>query len=144
MRLSTRTRYGIRAMLALAINYGKGPLGLKNIAEDQDISVKYLEQLFTVLKAAGFITSVRGAKGGYQLAKPPAQINLNDCVNCLEGQITTVECVQNDSFCAKAPDCVMKQVWTQVNEAIQNILTSITFQDLVDKTKETETSDYQI
>ena len=117
---------------------------IKTIAHQQDISVKYLEQLMTILKSAGFIRSVRGAKGGYILAKPANQIKLNEVFNTLEGPVTTVECVANENYCAKAADCVTRQVWAEVQQAIEKVLQSMTLQDLVDRTKDKKTLSYQI
>jgi len=144
VKLSTRTRYGIRAILELAGNYGKGPLQIKTIAQRQEISGKYLEQLMTILKSAGFVKSIRGSKGGYILAKPPNQIKLNEVFNALEGPVVTVECIENDSYCARVADCVARQVWVQVQEAIGAVLQSITLQDLVDKTRKNKMLNYQI
>jgi len=131
-------------MLELAENDGGSPLQIKIIAQRQDISIKYLEQLMAILKSAGFIRSIRGAKGGYALAKPPSQIKLSDVFNALEGTITTAECVENKNYCARSADCVTRQVWTEVQEAIVTVLQSITLQDLVDRTKNKRTMDYQI
>ena len=122
MKLSTRTRYGIRAILELAEAYGKGPLGLRIIAKRQDISVKYLEQLMAVLKSAGIVRSVRGSKGGYVLAKTPAEIKVSDCFNCLEGPVITTECVDNNNFCPRTADCVARQVWAEVQHAVMSVL----------------------
>jgi Rrf2 family protein len=144
MRLSTRTRYAIRAIIEMAENYGKGPLQLKSIAQHQDISVKYLEQIVATLKTGGFIKSMRGAKGGYILAKPPNRIKLIDVFDYLEGPISTVECVENEDYCVRSADCVARQLWQQVNDAIKDVLSSITLQDLVDKVKDKLKSDYQI
>ena len=144
MKLSTRTRYGLRAVIELAENHGKGPLQIKTIAKQQDISAKYLEQLMAILKAAGLVRSIRGSKGGYILAKTPNQIKLNDVFNCLEGPVTTVECVENEDYCARVADCLARQVWIQVQEAITNVLQSITLQDLVDRAKDKGVLDYQI
>jgi len=144
MKLSTRTRYGIRAILELAEKDGSGPLRVKAIAQSQDISVKYLEQLMTILRSAGFVRSIRGSKGGYMLAKSPNQIKLSDVFDCLEGHVTTVECVEDRSFCERAEDCVARQVWAQVQQAIKNVLQSITLQDLVDRAKDKKLSNYQI
>ena len=144
MRLSTRTRYGIRAMLELAGNVGRGPLQLKIIARRQDISVKYLDQLMAMLKSAGFVRSIRGAKGGYVLARAPEQIKLSDVFNCLEGPVVTVECTENENYCARAADCIARQVWVQVQEAVTAVLQSITFQDLVDRTRDKKSLNYQI
>jgi Rrf2 family protein len=144
MKLSTRTRYGIRAILELAKNHGEGSLQIKTIAHRQDISVKYLEQLMAILKSAGFVRSIRGPKGGYILAKSPNQIKLSDVFNCLEGPVTTAECVESESYCARAADCAARAVWVQVQQAIRNVLESITLQDLVNKAKDKGTLDYQI
>ena len=144
MKLSTRTRYGIRAILELAENYGKGPLQLKIIARHQEISVKYLEQLMAILKSSGIVRSIRGSKGGYILAKAPGQIKVSDCFNCLEGPVVTVECVDNTDCCVRAADCAARQVWAQVQHAVENVLQSITLQDLVNRTKSEKNLNYQI
>jgi Rrf2 family protein len=144
MKLSTRTRYGVRAILELAASQGKGPIQIKAIAERQDISIKYLEQLIAILKSAGFVRSIRGAKGGYVLAKEANQIKLSDVFNVLEGPVTTVECLENENYCVRFADCVTRQVWAEVQQAIENILQSVTLQDLVDKMKDENTLNYQI
>ena len=144
MKLSTRTRYGIRAILELAGNGSHRPLQLKIIARHQEISIKYLEQLMALLKSAGFVRSVRGSKGGYVLAKPAGQIRLSDVFDCLEGPVITAECVEDESYCARAADCVVKQVWAEVQQVVKSVLQSMTLQDLADKAKDRETPDYQI
>ena len=144
MKLSTRTRYGVRAMLQLAENYGKEPLQLRIIARDQEVSVKYLEQLMTVLKAAGFVTAVRGFNGGYVLAKSPGQIRISDCFDCLEGPVITTECVDNKNSCSRSTDCVARLLWAEVKNAVRTILESTTLQDLVDRTKENKAFQYHI
>ncbi|UCE99576.1 MAG: Rrf2 family transcriptional regulator [Planctomycetota bacterium] len=145
MKLSTRTRYGLRAILELAQNHGKGPLQVKAIAEHQAISVKYLEQLMALLKSAGLLRSIRGSKGGYTLAKPPNHIKLSDVFSCLEGTSTiTVECLENENYCARVAECVTRQVWAEVQEAITNVLESMTLKDLLDRTKDKKSLDYQI
>jgi len=144
MKLSTRTRYGVRAILELAENYGKGPLKLKLIAEHQEISVKYLEQLMAVLKSTGIVRSVRGPSGGYVLAKNPNEIKVSDCFNCLEGPVITTECVDNSSFCTRTADCVARQLWTDVQNTVMDLLRSITLQSLIDKTKKDKILDYHI
>lgn len=144
MKLSTRTRYGIRAILELAQNYGKGPVQLKIVARNQGISVKYLEQLMAMLKSAGIVNSIRGSKGGYILAKSPEQIKLSDCFNCLEGPVVTVECVENDNYCPRISDCIAREVWAEIQKAVMTVLESMTLQNLLDKTKNNETLYYQI
>jgi len=144
VKLSTRTRYGLRAAIELAKNHGKGPLQIKTIAREEDISAKYLEQLMAILKAAGLIRSIRGSKGGYVLAKAPNQIKLNDVFNCLEGPVTAVECIENKNYCARVADCLARQVWVQVQDAVKDVLQSITLQDLLDRAKDRRALDYQI
>jgi Rrf2 family transcriptional regulator, cysteine metabolism repressor len=144
MKLSTRTRYGIRAVLELAEQYGKEPVQLKNIASQQEISVKYLEQLMTMLKSAGIVSSLRGSKGGYILSRPPNSITLSDCFNCLEGPIITVECVQNDSFCHRSSACAAREVWKEVDSAVMDILQSTTLEDVISKARKSRLTHYQI
>lgn len=144
MKLTTRTHYGIRAMLELAENYGHGPLQIKIIGKRQDISVKYLEQLMATLKSGGLIRSIRGSKGGYTLTKAPVDVRLREIFNCLEGPIVTIECVEDESFCARAADCAIRELWSRVQDAMMSVLQSMTLQDLVSKSKETKNLDYQI
>jgi Rrf2 family cysteine metabolism transcriptional repressor len=144
MKLSTRTRYGIRATLELAVNYGKGPLQTKVIAQRQNISVKYLEQLMALLKAGGFVRSIRGSKGGYVLARAPSEISLSEVFNALEGPVVPVECLEDRDYCAQAADCMARYLWSQVQQAIQGVLKSMTVQDLIDTAKNGRTRDYQI
>ena len=144
MKLSTRTRYGIRAVIELAEGDARKPLQLKLIAQRQDISVKYLEQLMNVLRTGGIVRSIRGARGGYILAKPPNQIKLGEVFSCLEGPVITAECVEDEDYCRRAADCAARLLWIQVEEAIKNVLDSMTVQDLIDKAKNKKSSDYQI
>ena len=144
MKLSTRTRYGVRAILELAENAGKGPLQLRIIAQRQDISAKYLEQLMAVLKSAGFIRSIRGAKGGYVLARPADEIRLNEVFHCLEGTVTTAECVEDEKYCQRAAGCAARLVWTEVHEAIEKVLEATTLQNLIDKARASGAVNYHI
>ena len=111
---------------------------------ERKISKKYLEQLIAVLRSAGFVRSIRGSKGGYLLAKEPDQIVLNGVSHCLEGNVNTAECVEDENYCGRAADCAARQVWTQVQRAIEEVLQSITLQDLVDSAKNKEDLNYQI
>ena len=144
MKLSTRTRYGLRAVLELAENYGRGPLRLRTIAEHQDISAKYLEQLMAVLKSAGIVRSVRGPSGGYVLAKSPDEIRVSDCFSHLEGPVITSECVGNSSFCSRSADCIARGLWVDVQNTVMELLRSITLQSLIDRTGENKVLDYHI
>lgn len=121
----------------MAQSHGKGPLPLKVIARRQDISVKYLEQLMAILRSAGLVKSVRGAKGGYILAKTPKQIKISELFRVLEGaSLITVECVQDKDYCRRAADCTVRQLWTQVQQAVDGVLDSITLQELVARTEQ--------
>jgi Rrf2 family protein len=131
-------------MIELAKHDLNQPLQLKIIAERQEISVKYLEQLMAVLKSAGLIKSIRGSRGGYVLAKSPNQIAVIDILHCVEGPIATVECVEDGSRCSRAADCAAREVWIRVEQAIENVLQSITLRDVADMATGTKQSDYQI
>jgi Rrf2 family protein len=144
MKLSTRTRYAVRAIIELAQHDSNQPLQLKIIAQRQEISVKYLEQLMAVLRSAGFVRSIRGSKGGYLLAKAPNEIKLNDVMHKLEGTVATVECVENEDYCSRSADCAARYLWTQVEQAIDQVLEAITLQDLVDKANDEKELNYQI
>lgn len=145
MKLSTRSRYGMRAILELALEHGNAPLQIKSIADRQDISNKYLEQLMAILKASGLIRSVRGPKGGYLLAKSPNEIKLSHVFTSLEGKLATVECIEHPEYCPRCTECVTRQVWAKIQNAILEVLESMTLQDLVDKARRGEKfSTYQI
>ncbi len=133
MRLSTKSRYGTRAMLDIAINYEKGPVSVKSIADRQGISVKYMEQLIPLLKVAGLIRSVRGAKGGYTLSKDVHQINLRDIIDALEGSMFPVDCVDNPETCDRAKKCVTYEIWKDIQDTINNMLDSLTLADMVER-----------
>ncbi len=138
MKISTRIRYGTRALLQLASRYGEGPIELKDIAKNEDISLKYLEQLIVPLRTSGLVKSVRGSKGGYALAKSPSQIRLRDLVEALEGPVNLVDCLRNPEECQRAPFCVSREVWGQVSQAIAGIFDSITLEDMVKRKREKE------
>jgi len=140
MRLSTRSRYGVRAMVDLALYYGQGNVLLKDIAKRQEISDKYLEHLLTSLKVAGLVKSIRGAHGGYLLAKPPAQIRLSQVIKVLEGSIAPVECVDDPKTCPRTELCVTRDVWREIKKAMDEILESISLKDLVEREKKKEQS----
>ncbi len=144
MKLSSRSRYGFRAILELAVEYGKGPLQIKTIAKREDISNKYLEQLVAMLKASGLVRSIRGPKGGYELTRPPGDVKLSEVFTTLEGPVVTVECLEHPEFCPKCTECVTRDVWAKMQSAIMGVLESMTLQDLVDKTKLGQAENYQI
>lgn len=134
MKLSTKGRYGLKAMFELALHYGEGPVVLRNIAESQDISEHYLEQLIAVLRKNGLATSVRGAQGGYLLNDEPKNITVGDVIRALEGDIAPSECVLDENLgkCVKEDFCVTKNVWVKIRNSINDVIDSITLQDMVD------------
>ncbi len=135
MKLSTRGRYGVRALLELALGYKGGPIPINKLSERQEISAKYLEQLLIPLKAAGLVNSVRGARGGYVLARDPAQVTLYDIVSVLEGPVVVVDCVENPEFCDRVGGCVVHLLWDEMSSLMQNFLISITLASLVERSQ---------
>jgi len=131
MKLSTRTRYGVRLMLALALHYGKGPVYLKDIAKGENISEKYLSLIIIPLRGIGLVNSSRGAYGGYSLARDPSQITLKEVVDVLEGDSCLVDCVKDPSACPRVPICVTRDVWAIIGGRISETLNSITLDTLV-------------
>ena len=133
MRLSTKGRYGTRFMLDLAIHYGEGPILLKDMAKRQQLSKRYLEQLVLSLKAAGLVRSIRGAHGGFLLAKHPNDIKLSEIFQALEGPFGLVECVDNPMSCSRVDFCVTRDIWQELKDGIVSILNSKTLQYLVEQ-----------
>ncbi|MBM7624713.1 RrF2 family transcriptional regulator [Sporohalobacter salinus] len=132
MKLSTKGRYGVRAMFDLVLQQGEGPIPLKEIAERQKISENYLEQLIAVLKNDGLVKSVRGAYGGYLLAKSPDKISIGDIIRALEGPVAFADCVEGES-CEFKNDCVIELIWQEIKQEIDGILDSFTLEDLQQK-----------
>ncbi|MGM0471274.1 MAG: RrF2 family transcriptional regulator [Bacillota bacterium] len=131
MKLSTKGRYGVKAMVDLALHYGDSAIPLHRIAKRQDISEHYLEQLIAVLRKAGLVNSVRGAHGGYLLAKEPAEITVGDIIRELEGPIAPSECVGDSEYnCKNSGDCITQLIWKKLQSSINEVLESITLEDL--------------
>ena len=135
MKLSTRTRYGTRALLDLALHAGEGLVLLKDIARRQEVSLPYLEHLITPLIAAGLVKSTRGARGGVLLLKPPSEIKLSEVVQLLEGSIAPVDCVNDPRVCHRSASCVTRDIWSEMKRAMNGVLESTTLQDLVERQK---------
>ena len=133
MFFSTKARYGLRAMVELAMHYGNGALQLREVARRQGISEKYLEHLFRFLRMSGLVRSVRGASGGYILARPPGEITVLEVVEALEGALDPVECVGNHGVCAREDMCVARDVWVGVKEVLSRYFSSITLEDLAER-----------
>ena len=132
MKLSTRGRYGIHAMYDLAVNVDGGPQSIKSIAERQDIPEAYLEQLIAVLKREGLVLSVRGAQGGYKLARAPGEITVGDVLRALEGSLNLVDCLEEGNVCGNACACPSRIVWQKVRDGLGAIVDGITLQDMID------------
>lgn len=137
MKLSTRGRYGLRAMLDLALHYDDGYISLRHIAERQEISEGYLEQVFAMLKKDGLVKSVRGAQGGYKLSHPPEDITVGMILRTLEGSLAPVECVdgENPSKCSRYDECVTKFIWEKMRDSLYEVVDSISLEDLALKYK---------
>jgi Rrf2 family transcriptional regulator, cysteine metabolism repressor len=132
MILSTKGRYGLKMMYEFALNYGIGPMSLKEVAQKQQLSETYLEQLIAHLKKAGLVTSVRGAQGGYELIRKPEEITVGEIIRVLEGPLAPSECVVDDEpECSKAEYCVTRLLWEKIMESINNVIDSITLNDMV-------------
>ena len=136
MKLSTRGRYGVRLMLELALRYGEGPVLLKDIAERQGISEKYLWQLINPLKTTGLVNSLRGAHGGYVLGKSPEAISLKAILQVLEGPLCLVDCVDNPSRCNRANSCISRDIWGEASKNMQQTLEDTTLAAMVKRQKE--------
>ena len=131
MKLSTKGRYGVKAMVDLAINYGEQPVSIKSISERQNISEYYLEQLFSSLRRAKLIKSVRGAQGGYILNRAPEEITIQDVLDVLEGPIEVSNCLE-DGACNNIDCCATRLLWKKLKNSIDSVTSSITLKDIVD------------
>jgi Rrf2 family protein len=131
MKLSTKGRYGIKAMVDLAIHYGVEPVSIKSISERQNISEYYLEQLFAPLRKADIIKSVRGAQGGYILNREPKDITTAEIMEVLEGPVEISDCLEENT-CSNIDCCATRGFWARIKESIDSVLESTTLQDLVD------------
>ena len=137
IRLSTKGRYGTRLMLNLARKYnnGKDAIILKNVSEDEEISIRYLEQIIIPLKINKLVKSIRGAGGGYILARQPSKIKLNEILSSLEGTMCLVECVEDDEYCDRMPNCATHEIWKEASFMLRDYFENLTLQDLVNNDK---------
>lgn len=132
MKLSTKGRYGVRAMVELAANYGEPPVSIKTISKRQNLSEYYLEQLFSPLRRANLIRSIRGAQGGYVLARSPEEITVGDIMTVLEGPIEIADCIDGLK-CDSEGYCATKFVWGKIKRSIEDVMNSITLQDIIEE-----------
>lgn len=137
MKISTQGRYGLRALVDLAENENEGATPLREISKRQKISERYLEQLFAKLRKAGLVKSVRGAHGGYMLNRDPEEITVGDVIRTLEGSIAPVECTKTgEGICEMMPQCATHEVWMKIKDRINEIVDSITLEDLKQRSRE--------
>ena len=135
MKLSTKGRYGLRALIDLALYSENETVSIQSIDRRQNISDSYLEQLMRKLRSAGLIVSVRGAQGGYKLARPANEISVGDVLRALEGSLEAVTCGGEDNSCQGADLCVTKFVWERINSSIRDTVDSIKLSQLVEESR---------
>jgi Rrf2 family transcriptional regulator, cysteine metabolism repressor len=136
MKLSTRARYGTKALLELSLRWGDGLVLLKDIAQSQEIPLQYLEHLIRPLVQAGIIKTIRGARGGISLLKPPREVKLSEVIQLLEGSTAPVACVDNPELYPRSVRCVTHDIWAEAKKAVDGVLNSTTLEDLVVRQKE--------
>ena len=145
MRISTKGRYPVRVMLDLAVNNTGEYIKVKDIAARQEISEKYLEQIISVLNKAGYVKSVRGAQGGYRIARDPAEYTVGMILRLTEGSLNPVACLDDDvNECERCDTCETLEVWKELAEAIDNVVDHVTVADLVERQQERIAGSYSI
>ncbi len=133
MKISTRGRYALRIMLDIALQEGDAPVSLRDVSERQGISFKYMEQIGSLLIHGGFLSSVRGAQGGYKLIGQPADHTIGAILRVTENQISPVVCVSDDADpCPHCDSCLTRPLWEKLNDAMLDVLDNTTLQDLID------------
>lgn len=131
MRLTAKSEYGVLAAIDLACNYGDGPVSAREIAERRSIPPRFLEQLFVPLRRSGLVSAVRGAKGGFVLTRPPAEITVLDIVEALEGSLTASVCdSERGSSCGKNASCAAAPVWARATAALRDVFADTTLASL--------------
>lgn len=135
MKLSTKGRYGTRALLDIALHQEEGPVPLRDIAKRQQISLPYLEHLIAPLIEGGIVRSTRGVGGGVSLIKSPEEIKLSEVIGLLEGSLALVKCVTDPTACNRSEFCVTRDIWRELKTAMDGVLQSTTLQDLVERQK---------
>lgn len=135
MKISTKGRYGLKAVIDLALNDSQKSVTIKSIAERQNISETYLEQLIPNLKKAGIVKSVRGAQGGYFLSREPKDITVGQILRALEGSLALVGCVDNSIECNGKDECISRIVWEKIQKSIDNTIDNITLEELIQEFK---------
>lgn len=133
MKISTKGRYAVRLLLDIAMNDEVEPVRLKDTAERQDISMKYLEQIISILVRAGYVKSIRGPQGGYRLTKEPQDYTIGMILRQVEGSLAPVSCLDDDvNTCERQAECVSLRIWRELNDAINGVVDKYTLQDLIE------------
>jgi Rrf2 family cysteine metabolism transcriptional repressor len=144
MRLSTKCRYGLRAVVDIACRYGTSPAKRKDIARKQGLSSSYLENILLILRNHKIVETTRGVNGGYVLCRTPSNITVYEIINALEGPLSLTECVEKPMSCNRTSSCATRYVWCELAGAMQSVLLKITLQDLIDHEKKSGVTDYTI
>lgn len=136
MKVSTKCRYGIRAVLEIARNYHDRPLKRKEISKEQGIPNSYLENILIALKHNNIVVSIRGAGGGFILKRQPEEINLLEVFEALQGSLALLDCIDTPTICDRSEKCIVRPVWIEMQRVQRDVLRKTTIQDLVDKGEE--------
>lgn len=142
MKLSTRGKYGLYAMYYLAEHKDEGPQSLQSIAST-GVPKQYLEQLLGNLRRAGLVNTVRGAQGGYQIAKPPGEVTILEVIDAMEGPLELSECMTDESHCDRSCQCPVRRLWQRLTESINRELAGVTLGDMLDPTLKCEASQHE-
>ncbi|MBO4854733.1 MAG: RrF2 family transcriptional regulator [Oscillospiraceae bacterium] len=144
MMISTRGRYALRMMLDLAQHQDNGYVALRDVAQRQDISKKYLEQIIPVLNRAGLLQTTRGYQGGYRLSKSPARYTVGEILRATEGSLAPVACLEGEISCPRREDCATLPIWEGLEKVVDAYLDGITLQDVLDQARSRSGGDYVI
>jgi len=138
MKLSTKCRYGARAIVQIARNYRIGPTKRKDIAVHEEVTDSYLENILITLRNNGIIKAIRGAKGGFILNRPPSEITMLEVVEAIQGVLAPVDCLENPVICQRVESCITRPVWQKMQTAQREALAAVTIQELVEKSIQVE------
>ncbi len=146
MKVSTKGRYGLRILLDLALHDSGTPRMIRDIAESQQISEKYISRLIIELRRAALVRSIRGSKGGYRIAKAPEEITLLEVLEVMEGPVSIVDCVRKPEQCCRVALCPTRDIWERVNNDIRSSMSKVTLREIIDnfQQRNSEVVDYCI
>jgi len=136
MKLSTKTRYGMRAMVDLTLHYDKGPVLLKDIAKREEVSMKYLDHIISALKASGLIENAKTRHSGYVLSRSPSEIKAYEIIKAVEGSLAPVDCVDDPEICHRANSCATINLWKKLKDSMIAVLEGVTLEDLAKEQRE--------